>query len=145
MIITICYGDTRWGEDAPHGTMRIDPAVWLREKGGVRDFRKILKLCKESDTDRETYTLSEWKHFLEAEPARIKQEALETAREYNRLRDHIEHLYDDPGKPVEAKREDLKQMRQELRELKAGYERKMKQLAKVLEQVRALMEEVGKV
>ena len=50
----------------------------------------------------------------------------------------------DPGKPVEAKREDLKQMRQELRELKAGYERKMKHLAKALGQVRVLMEEVKK-
>lgn len=143
MRIEIHYGG-RFGKYSPSGMMLIDPAVWLREKGGIRDFRKILSLCRESDRDHGANTLDEWTSFLEAEPARIKQEALETAKEYNRSRDHIEHLYDDPGKPVEAKREDLKQMRQELRELKAGYERKMKQLAKALKQVGALMEEARK-
>lgn len=145
MIITICYGDTRLGKDMPHGTMRIDPDIWLREKGGIRDFRKILSLCRESDRDHGTNTLDEWTSFLEAEPSRIRQEAQETAREYNRLCEHARKLYDDPCRPVEAKRDDLKQMRQELRELKAGYERKMRQLSKALEQVRVLMEEVGKV
>ena len=144
MIITIRYGDTRLGKDVPHGTMRIDPDIWLREKGGIRDFRKILSLCRESDRDHGTNTLDDWTAFLEAEPSRIRQEAQETAREYNRSRDHIEHLYDDPARPVEAKRDDLKQMRQELRELKAGYERKMKQLSKALKQVGVLMEEARK-
>lgn len=142
-MIEIHYGG-RFGKDSPSGTMCLDPAVWLREKGGIRDFRKILSLCRESDTYYDTITLSEWTDFLEAEPSRIRQEAHETAREYNRLYEHVRKLYDDPALPVEAKRDDLKQMRQELRELKAGYERKMKQLAKALKQVGVLMEEARK-
>lgn len=143
MRIEIHYGG-RFGKDSPSGRMCLDPAVWLREKGSLRDFRKILSLCRESDRDHGTNTLDDWTAFLEAEPSRIRQEAHETAREYNRSRDHIEHLYDDPARPVEAKRDDLKQMRQELRELKAGYDRKMKQLAKALKQVGVLMEEARK-
>lgn len=143
MRIEIHYGG-RFGKDSPSGRMCLDPAVWLREKGSLRDFRKILSLCRESDRDHGTNTLDDWTAFLEAEPSRIRQEAHETAREYNRSRDHIEHLYDDPARPVEAKRDDLKQMRQELRGLKAGYDRKMKQLAKALKQVGVLMEEARK-
>ena len=143
MRIEIHYGG-RFGKDSPSGMMCLDPAVWLREKGSLRDFRKILKLCRESDTYHDTITLSEWTDFLEAEPSRIRQEAHETAREYNRLCEYARKLYDNPGLPVEAKQDDLKRMNEELRELKASYNCKMKQLSKALERVKALMEEVKK-
>ena len=143
MTITIKFG-RQIGTTEPNGTMRIDPQIWLREKGGVRDFRKILTYCRESDTFFGTQTISEWTEALEAVPATVRESAEETAKEYNRHCEHIRTHYDDPSLPVEAKREDLKQMRLELREQKGQFDRRMKQLAKALEQSKVLLEEVRK-
>lgn len=140
MRIEIHYGG-RFGKYSPSGMMLIDPAVWLREKGGIRDFRKILSLCRESDRDHGTNTLDEWTSFLEAEPSRIRQEALETAKEYNRECEAVRKKYDDPGLPVEKKRKALREMDKELRAARRTFDTQMKHLAQALEKSQKLLEE----
>lgn len=141
MRIEIHYGG-RFGKDSPSGRMLLDPAVWLREKGSLRDFRKILKLCRESDTYYDTITLSEWTDFLEAEPSRIRQEAKDTARSYSWECEAVRKKYDDPGLPVEKKRKALREMDKELRAARRTFDTQMKHLAQALEKSQKLLEEV---
>lgn len=78
-IMTIQYGV----RSPAHGEMRILPADWLQAKGGVREFRKILKLCAESDYFYGTETLKAWDEVLSEMCRRIKVLAHNTEVEYN--------------------------------------------------------------
>lgn len=42
------------------GCLRLEPHVWLREKGGLRDFRRLLALSAGSDREHGTQTLTAW-------------------------------------------------------------------------------------
>lgn len=142
MIMTIYFG-RQFGTTEPRASIRLDPAIWMREKGSIRDFRKILKLCQESDRDHETITVAEWNDFLSGEPARIREKAREVTRDYNSRCDTVRRYYDDPGLPLEKKRKQLKEMDQELRSIKQTYERVMKRLGKDLETVKNLRKELS--
>ena len=144
MIMTIYFG-RQFGTTEPRASIRLDPAIWMREKGSIRDFRKILKLCQESDRDHETITVAEWNDFLSGEPARIREKAREVTRDYNNRCDTTRRYYDDPGLPLEAKRDKLKEMNKDLRELKQAYDRVMKRLGKDLETVKKLRKEMSAV
>ena len=78
-VITIQYGMT---SRAP-GTLRLATSEWLHEKGGVREFRKILKLCAESDYFYGTETLKAWDEVLSEMCRCIKVLAHNTEVEYN--------------------------------------------------------------
>lgn len=142
MIMTIYFGK-QFGTTEPRASIRLDPAIWMREKGSLRDFRKILKLCQESDRGHETITIAEWNDFLSGEPARIRAKAKEVTHDYNSQCEILRRYYDDPGLPVEKKREKLKELNQELRSLKQTYDRVMKRLCKDLEVVKKLRKELS--
>lgn len=144
-MIEIKLGEKDWRTDSPRGRVCINPAGWMREKGSLRDFRKILKLCAESDRGHGTTTIAEWNEFLSGEPARIREKAREVTRDYNNRCDTTRRYYDDPGLPLEAKREKLKEMNKDLRELKQAYDRVMKRLGKDLETVKKLRKEMSAV
>ena len=62
-VITIQYGMT---SNVP-GTLKLATSEWLHEKGSIRDFRRILKLCVESDYFFGTETLKAWQEVLTEE------------------------------------------------------------------------------
>lgn len=142
MRLTIYFGRKDDWKDEPRGSMGINLEVWMKEKGSVRDFRKILKLCQESDRLYETITVMELREFLEASPARIRQKAREITKDYNCRCEDTRQMYDNPGIAAEKKRGQLKQMEKELRQLKQMYDRCMKNLSAELKQSKKLLEEV---
>jgi len=138
----IHYGMKDGWRHEPNGHIRLDPLIWISEKGTVRDFRKLLKLCGGSDKLYGTQTISEWNDVLTAEPIRIRQEAKETARSYSRECEAVRKKYDDPGLPVEKKRKALREMDEELRAARRTFDTQMKHLAQALEKSQKLLEEV---
>lgn len=142
MRLTIYFGHKDGWKAEPRGSMSINLEVWLKEKGSVRDFRKILKLCQESDRLYETLTVPELREFLEASPVRIRQKAREITKDYNRRCEDTRQMYDNPRIAVEKKREQLKEMKKELRQLKQMYDRCMKNLSAELKQSKKLLGEV---
>lgn len=48
----------------PRGRMQIDPVQWVVGIGTVTAFRKVLRLCAESDTAHRTHCLDEWRTAL---------------------------------------------------------------------------------
>jgi hypothetical protein len=78
-VITIQYGMT---SRAP-GTLQLATSEWLREKGSVREFRKILKLCAESDYFFGTETLKAWDEVLTEELELIRVCVHNRTQEFN--------------------------------------------------------------
>ena len=64
MIMTIYFG-RQFGTTEPRSSIRLDPEIWLREKGTRGNLRKILKLSVESDRCFDTFTLQLWAEAAE--------------------------------------------------------------------------------
>ena len=141
-MIEIHFGEKNWRTDSSRGHMYIHPAAWLQEKGSLRDFRKILKLCQESDRNYGTFAVAEWREVLEAEPVRIRQKATEVAKDYSQNCTQIRKYYDDPGLPVEKKREALQEMDRQLKKEEKYYKAAMKHLKADLDKAQKLLQEV---
>lgn len=60
-MIEILFGGWR---EHPRGTMRLDPVQWVVGLGTVTAFRKVLRLCAESDAVHGTHCLDEWRTAL---------------------------------------------------------------------------------
>ena len=78
-VITIQYGMT---SNAP-GTLKLATSEWLHEKGSVRDFRRILKLCVESDYFFGTETLRAWNEVLTEELRLVRTQMHNRTQEFN--------------------------------------------------------------
>lgn len=63
-MMEIYFGHEDGWKSTPRGFIRVEPHVWLREKGSAGNFRKLLKLCVESDCDHGTATLPEWEDVI---------------------------------------------------------------------------------
>lgn len=63
-MMEIYFGHEDGWKSTPRGCIRIEPFAWLREKGSAGNFRKLLKLCVESDCDHGTATLPEWEDVI---------------------------------------------------------------------------------
>lgn len=62
--ITIYFGHENGWKSKPQGYIRIEPHIWLLEKGGLGNLRKMLKLSAESDREHGTATLAAWEQAI---------------------------------------------------------------------------------
>lgn len=90
MIMTIYFG-RQFGTTEPRASIRLDPEIWLREKGTLGNLRKLLKLSAESDRHFDTFTLKLWEEAAEYEMIAAKaNEPIELA---GAASDHEGRLY----------------------------------------------------
>lgn len=83
----IYFGHEDGWKSTPRGFIRVEPHVWLREKGSAGNFRKLLKLCAESDCDHGTATLAEWEEVIrEKTQSSIEQAELAAAEHEHKVR-----------------------------------------------------------
>lgn len=139
MIITMKFGRKNEWEPVPQGNICIDTGVWFREKGGVRDLRKLLKLATESDRLYGTDTMQEWRQALADEPVRIRARAVEITHSYNRNCESIRKVHDKPGMPFSLKQEALQKMDEALSAEQKRYCRQMKSLVRDLKRAEKLI------
>lgn len=74
----------RYGMSSPvSGEIRIIPRAWLYGKGTVREFRRIIKLCVESDYFFGTETLRAWNEVLTEELRLVRTQMHNRTQEFN--------------------------------------------------------------
>lgn len=139
MIIMMQWGGTNVYDMDFRGDARIDTEWWFRDSGGIRDFRKLLKLAQRSDREHGTDAVNDWRAAVLEEQMRIREMANSMSDTYNQNCAIIRKEYDDPGVPHEAKRDKLKRMESLLKQQRSIFDQKIKALTKRMERTKKML------